>query len=37
MIENMEILMNLGAGLTGAVFALVGLYSLAAIWSDELP
>lgn len=33
----MELLMNLMAGLTGVIFAVVGLYSLASIWSDELP
>ncbi len=29
--------MNLFAGFSGVLFTLVGLYSLAAIWSDDLP
>ncbi len=29
--------MNLAAGLTGAILMLIGLYSIASIWSDELP
>lgn len=29
--------MNIVAGLSGLLFTLVGLYSLAALWSDELP
>lgn len=33
----MELLMNLAAGTTGLLFAITGLYSVAAIWSDDLP
>jgi hypothetical protein len=33
----MELVMNLVAGFSGLLFALVALYSLAAIWSDDLP
>jgi hypothetical protein len=29
--------MNLAAGLTGLLLAIVGIYSVAAIWSDDLP
>ncbi|CAN5786375.1 hypothetical protein BH23ACT4_BH23ACT4_11760 [soil metagenome] len=34
---EMELVMNLVAGFAGLLFALVALYSVAAIWSDELP
>lgn len=34
---DMEIFMNLTAGVAGAVFTLVGLYAIASIWSDDLP
>jgi hypothetical protein len=37
MIEIMELVMNLAAGLTGLLLAIVGIYSVAAIWSDDLP
>ena len=33
----MQLLMNIVAGLSGLLFTLVALYSLAAIWSDDLP
>lgn len=33
----MELVMNLAAVLAGVVFVLVGIYSVAAIWSDDLP
>jgi hypothetical protein len=33
----MELLMNLAAGLSGLILAVVGLYSVVAIWSDDLP
>lgn len=33
----MEIVMNVVAGISGLLLTLVGLYSLASIWSDELP
>lgn len=33
----MELVMNLVAGFSGLLFTLVALYSLAAIWSDDLP
>jgi hypothetical protein len=29
--------MNLAAGLTGLLLAIVGIYSVSAIWSDDLP
>lgn len=34
---EMELLMNLVAGFAGLLFTLVALYSVAAIWSDDLP
>ena len=34
---SMELVMNVVAGFSGLLFTLVGVYSLAAIWSDELP
>jgi len=34
---EMELVMNLVAGFAGLLFTLVALYSVAAIWSDELP
>lgn len=33
----MELILNLAAGLTGLLFAIVGIYSVAAIWMDDLP
>jgi hypothetical protein len=35
--EEMDLLMNLMAGVAGAILTLVGVYSIVAIWSDELP
>ncbi|HEY5889399.1 MAG TPA: hypothetical protein VIW94_01700 [Acidimicrobiia bacterium] len=37
MIEDMELVMNLAAGLTAVLLAIVGIYSVASIWSDDLP
>ena len=37
MIGTMELVMNLAAGLTGVLLAIVGIYSVASIWSDDLP
>lgn len=34
---TMELVMNIVAGFAGLLFTLIGLYSLAAIWSDDLP
>lgn len=34
---TMELAMNIVAGFSGLLFTLIGLYSLAAIWSDDLP
>lgn len=34
---SMELVMNVVAGFSGLLFTLVGVYSLAAIWSDDLP
>ncbi len=33
----MELMMNLVAGVTGLLFAVVAIYSVAALWSDNLP
>jgi hypothetical protein len=33
----MELVMNLVAGFAGFVFAVIGIYSVAAIWLDDLP
>jgi hypothetical protein len=34
---TMELVMKIVAGFSGLLFTLIGLYSLAAIWSDDLP